>query len=54
MSAAVPRLIELELVKKWDGKAPQSVATSQGGANILLPLTKGCLQAHGHCMAAPT
>jgi prohibitin 2 len=38
--AAAPKLIELELVKKWDGKAPQSVVTSQGGANILLPLTK--------------
>ncbi len=38
--AAAPKLIELELVKKWDGKAPQSVVTSQGGANILLPLSK--------------
>jgi prohibitin 2 len=38
--AAAPKLIELELVKKWDGRAPQSVVTSQGGANILLPLSK--------------
>lgn len=33
-----PRVIELEIAKKWDGKAPQSVVTGEGGANILLPL----------------
>lgn len=35
--ASSPRVIELEIVKKWDGKTPQTVVTGQGGANILLP-----------------
>jgi prohibitin 2 len=33
-----PNVIELEMVKKWDGKTPQSVVVSKGGANILLPI----------------
>ncbi|MCC6933464.1 MAG: prohibitin family protein [Deltaproteobacteria bacterium] len=33
-----PTVIELEIAKKWDGKSPQSVVVSQGGANVLLPL----------------
>ncbi|MDX6767018.1 MAG: prohibitin family protein [Candidatus Methylacidiphilales bacterium] len=33
-----PRVIDLEIVKKWDGKTPQSVVTGQGGSNIILPL----------------
>jgi prohibitin 2 len=36
--ATAPRVIELEIVKKWDGKAPQTVVTGQGGANVLLPI----------------
>jgi prohibitin 2 len=36
--ATAPRVIELEIVKKWDGKSPQSVVVGQGGANVLLPL----------------
>ncbi|NJK90644.1 MAG: hypothetical protein HC904_01705 [Blastochloris sp.] len=33
-----PRVVDLEIVKKWDGKAPQTVVTGQGGANVILPL----------------
>jgi len=33
-----PRVIDLEIAKRWDGKAPQTVVTGQGGANVLLPL----------------
>ena len=33
-----PMVIQLEIAKKWDGKAPQSVVVGEGGANILLPL----------------
>lgn len=36
--ANAPRVIELEIAKKWDGKTPQSVVTGAGGANVLLPL----------------
>lgn len=36
--ASSPRVIDLEIAKKWDGKSPQTVVTSQGGANVLLPL----------------
>lgn len=33
-----PEVIGLEIVKKWDGKAPTTVVTdSKGGASILLP-----------------
>jgi len=38
---ASPAVIELRMVEKWDGKAPQSVVVGGaqgGGANILLPL----------------
>jgi hypothetical protein len=34
-SLAIPAL---EIAKKWNGVAPQSVVVTQGGANILLPL----------------
>ncbi len=36
-----PGLIQLQIVEKWDGKAPLVVggAAGAGGANILLPLT---------------
>lgn len=33
-----PDVISLEIVKKWDGKSPQSVVLEKGGANVLLPL----------------
>ncbi|MCS7063326.1 MAG: prohibitin family protein [Methylacidiphilales bacterium] len=33
-----PRIIDLEIVKRWDGKAPSTVSVSQGGANVILPL----------------
>jgi len=36
--ASSPRVIDLEIAKKWDGKSPQTVVTGQGGANVLLPL----------------
>jgi regulator of protease activity HflC (stomatin/prohibitin superfamily) len=33
-----PEVIQYLIADKWDGKAPQSVVTTTGGANILLPL----------------
>lgn len=33
-----PEVIQLEIAKKWDGKAPASVVVGKGGANVLLPL----------------
>jgi prohibitin 2 len=33
-----PDVIELEIVKKWDGKSPQTVVTGKGRANVLIPL----------------
>jgi prohibitin 2 len=33
-----PEVIQLEIAKKWDGKAPTYVSTTAGGANILLPV----------------
>lgn len=33
-----PGIIQLEIIKKWDGKAPQYISTNSGGANILLPV----------------
>ncbi len=33
-----PQVIEMEIAKKWDGKAPQTVVTGSGGSNVLLPL----------------
>jgi prohibitin 2 len=32
-----PKVIDLEIVKKWDGKSPSTVVVGSGGANILLP-----------------
>lgn len=33
-----PEVIELEIAKKWDGKAPSTVVVGKGGGNVLLPL----------------
>jgi regulator of protease activity HflC (stomatin/prohibitin superfamily) len=33
-----PSVIQLEIVKKWNGVSPQSVVTGRGGADVLLPL----------------
>jgi prohibitin 2 len=33
-----PDVIELEIVKRWNGVTPTSVVVGKGGANILLPL----------------
>jgi prohibitin 2 len=33
-----PAFIELQIVEKWDGKAPMVVGGSSGGVNMLLPL----------------
>jgi len=35
-----PEVINLEIVKKWNGVSPQTVVTGHGGANILLPVSK--------------
>lgn len=35
-----PEVIQLEIVKRWNGKSPQSVVVGSGGANVLLPLSK--------------
>lgn len=35
---ASPEVIQLEIAKKWNGKSPESVVVSRGGANVLLPL----------------
>jgi len=35
-----PAVIQLEIIKKWDGKAPTYISTNGGGANILLPVQK--------------
>ncbi|HAR63623.1 MAG: hypothetical protein DKM50_01055 [Candidatus Margulisiibacteriota bacterium] len=35
-----PRVIELEVVKKWNGVAPTTVVTGGGGSSIILPLGK--------------
>jgi len=35
---ANPQVIDMEIARKWDGKAPTSVVTGSGGSNILLPL----------------
>lgn len=32
-----PDVIELEIIKKWDGKSPQTVVVGRGRANVLLP-----------------
>lgn len=36
---SAPQVIDLEIARKWDGRTPQSVAVTKGGANILLPLS---------------
>ena len=33
-----PEVIQLEIAKKWNGVAPLYVSTTEGGANVLLPL----------------
>ena len=33
-----PELIDLEIVSKWNGRAPRSVGGNAGGAAMLLPL----------------
>lgn len=33
-----PALIQLQVVEKWDGKAPLVVGSNAGGSNIILPL----------------
>ena len=33
-------LIQLQIVEKWDGHSPQTVVTSTGGSNILLPVNR--------------
>jgi regulator of protease activity HflC (stomatin/prohibitin superfamily) len=35
-----PKIIDLEIVKKWDGKAPQTVVTGGSGAGIVFPIGK--------------
>ena len=35
-----PALIQLQLVEKWDGKAPTYIGGGASGANIILPVTK--------------
>lgn len=37
---ASPNVIELEIIRKWDGRAPQTVVTDKGGANIVLPTAR--------------
>lgn len=38
--AKSPNFIELEIVKKWDGRSPSTVVTEGGGAKVILPVTK--------------
>jgi regulator of protease activity HflC (stomatin/prohibitin superfamily) len=33
-----PQVIDMEIARKWDGTAPQTVVTGSGGSNILLPI----------------
>ena len=33
-----PEMIDLEIVRRWNGVSPVTVVTSEGGASILLPL----------------
>ncbi len=37
---SAPEVIELEIVKKWNGIPPTTVVSGKGGANILLPLSR--------------
>lgn len=36
--ASSPKVIDLEIVKKWNGVAPTTVVAGSGGSNVLLPL----------------
>lgn len=33
-----PDVIALEIVRRWDGVSPKTVVTTEGGANVLLPV----------------
>jgi len=35
-----PKLIELQMIEKWNGEAPQTVVSGGGGSNIILPVGK--------------
>lgn len=35
--AKAPQMIELEIVKKWNGVSPSTIVVDKGGASILLP-----------------
>lgn len=35
---ASPEVIQLEIAKKWNGVSPLYVSTTEGGANVMLPL----------------
>lgn len=37
--AKSPELIDLEVVRKWDGRAPRVVSANTGGAQMLLPVS---------------
>lgn len=40
--ASSPKVIELEIVKKWDGKSPQTlVVGAGGGASVVFPVGQG-------------
>lgn len=35
---ANPKVIEMQMVEKWDGKAPLVVGSASNGSNMILPL----------------
>lgn len=37
---AAPDVVQLEIIRKWNGQAPQTVVTEKGGANIILPTAR--------------
>jgi regulator of protease activity HflC (stomatin/prohibitin superfamily) len=37
---SAPDVVQLEIIRKWDGKAPTTVVTDKGGANVLLPIAR--------------
>ena len=41
--ATAPNVIDLEIIKKWDGKAPQTVilGDGKGGAQVVMPVGSG-------------
>lgn len=49
-----PELIDLEIVTKWNGRAPRVVGGDAGGATMLLPLNRGAVQAEGAALAERT